>query len=180
MIDYFHFYNLPSAFLLDEQALRQKYLQLSKQYHPDFYGMESEEKQAEALELSTLNNEAYKVLSDFDKRFAYILKSHGLLEEGENKKALPQSFLMEMMDINEEMMEFQFDPNNERRERLQKNLIALKTSMLDAITPSMQQYQRENASENLLNELLIYYLKTRYLKRLEENLNKSEENIKNL
>jgi molecular chaperone HscB len=39
----------------------------------------------EVLELSTLNNNAYKTLSDFDKRMKYILELKEVLgEEGKN------------------------------------------------------------------------------------------------
>ncbi|NJN78060.1 MAG: DnaJ domain-containing protein [Saprospiraceae bacterium] len=80
--------------MLNEKALKKKFYQLSKQFHPDFYTLESEEKQAEILELSTINNDAYKTLSDFDKRMEYILKEKGVYaEEGQNK--VPQDFLME-------------------------------------------------------------------------------------
>ena len=70
----------------------------------------------EILELSTLNNEAYKTLSDFDKRMKYILEIKAVLDE-EGKNQIPQDFLMEMMDINEQLMEleFDFDPNIYRK-----------------------------------------------------------------
>ena len=105
MSDFFSFYELEPAFILDEQLLRRKFLELSRAYHPDFYGAESDEKQAEALELSSKNNEVFKVLSDFDRRFSYILNLHGLLDEHKNKNALPQSFLFEMMELNEALSE---------------------------------------------------------------------------
>jgi molecular chaperone HscB len=169
-MDFFSFYNIPVAFILDEQALRQKYLQLSKQYHPDFYGLESEEKQAEVLELSTLNNEAFKTLSDFEKRFAYILNLNGLLDEEKNKRALPQLFLMEMMDTNEALMELEFDYNNAALQKLHHNLTKLKEDLMNEINPELNSYTNATASDESLNKLLIYYLKTRYLKRLEDNL----------
>src|SRR3954465_1886237 len=104
MINYFDFYALPESFNPDAGLLKKKFYELSKQYHPDFYANESEEKQQEILELSTINNKAYQTLSDPVKRLEYILRQHDLVSEGA-KPQLPANFLMEMMDINERLME---------------------------------------------------------------------------
>src|ERR1700744_5327861 len=104
MINYFEFYGIPESFAPDEALLKKKFYQLSKEYHPDFYANEADEKQQEILELSTLNNKAFQALSDQYKRLEYILRTHNLLEEGA-KPQLPADFLMEMMEINERLME---------------------------------------------------------------------------
>src|ERR1700712_951777 len=103
-MNYFDFYGIPESFNPDQTALKKKFYQLSKQYHPDFYANEGDEKQQEILELSTLNNKAYQALSDPNKVLEYILRLHELVSEGA-KPQLPGDFLMEMMDINERLME---------------------------------------------------------------------------
>uniref|UniRef100_UPI003D7F577D DnaJ domain-containing protein n=1 Tax=Pedobacter sp. TaxID=1411316 RepID=UPI003D7F577D len=90
-MDYFELYGLPVSFNPDLAIVKQKFYELSKKYHPDFFINESQEKQEEVLELSTLNNKAYQVLSDPQKRLHYILSIKGLIKEGENY-VLPQSF----------------------------------------------------------------------------------------
>ncbi len=83
-MNFFEFYNIPIAFKLDEAALKKTFYANSKKYHPDFHTLESEDKQDEILELSTINTEAYKILSDFDKRMKYILDLKGTMAaEGE-------------------------------------------------------------------------------------------------
>ena len=99
-MNYFEFYDIPISFKIDAAALKRTFYRLSKKYHPDFFTQESEEKQAEILQLSSLNNEAYQTLSNFDRRMKYVLDLKGVLaEEGQNQ--IPQAFLMEMMEINE-------------------------------------------------------------------------------
>lgn len=167
---YFEFYNLPIQFELDEAALRRQFLQKSKQYHPDFYTLESDEKQAEILELSTLNNEAYKVLKDPDKRLHYVLQLKGLLEEG--KGSLPQSFLMEMMDFNEAVMELQFDYNANRYQALLTQLESLRNDLHTTVAPLLVGYDNTNPQTKQLETIRDYYYKNQYLLRLKDNLNK--------
>src|SRR6186713_3186445 len=97
---YFDLYQLPVSFFVDEEKVKKKFLELSRKYHPDFFVNETEEKQQEMLELSTLNTKAFQTLSDFDKRMKYILGDKGLISEGERYE-LPAYFLMDMMAINE-------------------------------------------------------------------------------
>ena len=92
-MNYFELYDLQISFNPDQKLVKQKFYALSKQYHPDFYINESQEKQAEVLELSTLNNKAFQILKDPQRRLHYILELKGVLVEGENY-ALPQSFLV--------------------------------------------------------------------------------------
>lgn len=170
MSDYFSFYDLEASFLLDEALLRRKYLQLSRDFHPDFYGMESEEKQAEALELSSKNNEAFKVLSAFESRFTYILGLHGLLDEEKNKNALPQSFLFEMMELNEALSELEFLFSETGFDKLEGELAKLKRDLYAAVLPDLTGYSKKHADAEMLNRLLVYYLKNRYLDRIQTRL----------
>ena len=77
--DFFDFYEIPQKFFIDEEALKSKFLLKAKQNHPDFY-VNDQEKYADAMEQTSLNNQAFKVLSKFDSRLEYILKRYGLLE----------------------------------------------------------------------------------------------------
>ena len=51
-MNYFELYEIPIAFLIDPLALKKKYFELSRKYHPDFFSQENESEQAEALEKS--------------------------------------------------------------------------------------------------------------------------------
>lgn len=170
-MNYFEFFEIPLRFKVDEAALKRIFYANSKKYHPDFYTLESEEKQAEILELSTLNNQAYKTLSDFDKRMKYILDLKEILaEEGQNQ--LPQSFLMEMMDINEVLMGLEFDFDAQKFEQAETELKALETSLFKNIESIVESYDDNNSSDKELLAIKEYYLKKRYLLRIRENLSK--------
>jgi len=170
-MNYFEFFEMPVCFLIDEVQLKNKFYENSKKFHPDFYTLESEEKQSEVLELSTLNNEAYKTISDFDKRMKYLLELKGILEE-EGKNQIPQEFLMEMMDINENLMELEFDFDKNKYDEVKSNLEKMEKDMLDSIQFHLQNYDDDEVTDEELLVIKNYYLKKRYLLRIHENLNK--------
>jgi len=170
-MNYFEFFEIPVAFQLDEADLKKKFYKNSKRFHPDFYTLEATAKQAEALELSSLNNEAYKVLLDFDQRMKYILELESVMgAEGENK--MPQAFLMEMMEVNETLMELEFDHDATKLEAIRETIAQKETSLREAVAPALKNYDLGIEKIENLKRIKDYYLKNRYLLRIYKNLNK--------
>ncbi|WP_187262948.1 Fe-S protein assembly co-chaperone HscB [Pontibacter beigongshangensis] len=173
MTNYFDFYKIPENFLVDEKAVKVKYYEFSRAYHPDFFANDTPEKQQEILQLSTLNTNAYRTLSNPDLRMQYILKKHGLLEDA-GKNDLPPAFLMEMMELNEELMELEFDFDAAKLHEIGEKAAGL-TATLDAdILPTLQRYPELHGvtKEAALEEVKTYYLKKKYLLRIKETLSK--------
>lgn len=170
-MNYFEFYELPISFNLDPAVLRRHFLKLSKKYHPDFYTLESEAKQEEILKLSTLNNEAYKLLNDQEKRIKYVLELKGLLGK-DIKTELPQSFLLDMMDINERVMDLQFDYDETIHQSIQEEVDAKEKELFEGIQTIFDAYDDASATPEQLEKVKNYYLQNRYLKRLKENMQK--------
>jgi molecular chaperone HscB len=170
-MNYFEFFNLSESFFLNEKTLKKKYLENSRKYHPDYHTLEDEEAQEKALELSTLNNDAYNTLNDFNSRMEYILQINNVLgEEGENK--VPAEFLMEVMEINEELMELEFDPNPEGIERVKKLVNELNEEMYGDIESTMMKYVEDSDHASVhLEKVKNFYLKNKYLLRIKEKLN---------
>lgn len=170
-MNYFEFYGIPVSFRVDESTLRSIFYRNSKQYHPDFHTLSEEEQQAEMLELATLNNDAYQTLSDPDQRIRYILKIKGLLED-EGKLSIPQEFLLDMMEINEALMELEFEPDQNRLETVKQEIERLEKSLDHRIHPILDTYDDQVGSHADLQAVLEYFLKKRYLLRVRENLSK--------
>ncbi len=178
MVDYFEFYELPVSFNPDPAVVKQQFYKFSKQFHPDFYINESEEKQAEVLELSTLNNKAYQVLSDPHKRLHYILELKGQLVDGENY-VLPQSFLMEMMDVNESLMDLQFDPDPARLASLKEEIATIEKGIADEISGITASFDTQDVSvqQQSLAAIKDLYYRNKYLLRIRESINKSTPSL---
>jgi molecular chaperone HscB len=170
--DYFAFYDLPESFLLDEKALKNRYYALSRQYHPDFHASSAPEQQQRMLELSTQNTNAYRTLSSFDLRLQYILQRYGLLEEG--KQDLPADFLMEMMELNEQLMELEFEPDLAVVARVAAAVDRVENELEAEVRPLLEGYASLDAAAQTEARLQVrtYYLKRRYLLRIRESLSK--------
>ena len=101
----------------------------------------------------------------------YILELKDILAE-EGKNQIPQEFLMEMMEINENLMELEFDFDKEKYGEVKSNLEKMEAELLESIQFHLQNYDNEESTEEELEAIKNYYLKKRYLLRIQENLNK--------
>ncbi len=162
MENFFAFYDLPFSLHVDQGHLRKKFYEFSRKYHPDFHTQASGDVQAEILHKSSLNNKAFETLADQNKRIKYILEYKDLLVEGKN--AIPQDFLMEMMDFNETLMELEMDFDLEAKSLLHQNL----TKLSEELFQSIRELDEPNIilDDASLEKLKDYYLKNQYLKNL--------------
>lgn len=171
--NYFEFYDLPLSFKVDQSQLKKKFYEFSKKYHPDFYVNESQAKQDEILEVSTVNNKAYKTLSDPLMRIEYILEMHDLLAEGD-KYALPQDFLMDMMDVNEALMDMEFDPDPSRLMEITSEVDQLETSLFDELKQLTDEFDAKINSDpgSILLKIKDIWYRQKYLMRIRTSMNK--------
>lgn len=169
--DYFAFYEMPFSLSVDAAALRRAYLEKSRQFHPDFHTRASAEDQARMLEFSSYNNEAYNTLSDPDLRLRYVLNIKGLLAEEGKEEKLSQDFLMEMMEVNEQIMELEFDPSKEQYEKALHLADALEEAITAPVRKILATWTEDDGDGPLL-AARDYFLKKRYLLRVKENLSK--------
>ncbi|MBX2893317.1 MAG: Fe-S protein assembly co-chaperone HscB [Saprospiraceae bacterium] len=170
-MNYFDFFGLPVSFRVDESALRRVFLQNSKKYHPDFHTLADETEQTRMLELSTLNNEAFKTLSDPDRRMRYILEINGLLGEEDSQPSLPQDFLMEMMDLNEMLFELELDADAARYAVALQKTDDFEKGLEAEIQSIVERWTAKEGTAPLL-AVRDFFLKKRYLLRIRENLSK--------
>jgi molecular chaperone HscB len=157
-MNYFELFNLPISLQVDKSILPKKYFELQKKYHPDFFSQASEEEQTEVLEKSSEINKAFKTLQDQDATIKYVLQLKGLLED-EEKYQLPPDFLMEVMELNEELT----DESIPLIEQLEKDIYT-------EVAPIIEEYDDNSVSVENLLKIKEYYFKKKYLKRILERL----------
>lgn len=170
-MDFFQLYDLPLSFHPAQDVVKKRYYALSKKFHPDFFATASADQQAEAMEMSTANNKAYNILSSSNRTLKYVLEHYGLLPEGEHY-TLPQDFLMEMMDINEALMDLQFEPDQERVAQLHKDIANLEESLegeLTSLTTGFEDFQEDQQMVKLM-KIKDLYFRMKYLARIKEKV----------
>ncbi len=129
----------------------------------------------EALKIAAEINQAYKTLKDSDATMAYVLKIHGMLED-EEKYTLPPAFLMEMMELNEAVSDYEAAPLDEPTRLVAKNALAEQLqTWTDAITPLTIRYNAGGYDEQLLLAIKDMYFRKKYLHRIQERMDKISE-----
>lgn len=172
-MNYFEFYELPIQFSPNQDAVKVKFYAFSKKFHPDFYANESEEKQQEVLDLSTLNNKAYQTLTSPKKRLRYVLEIKGIVETDEGYQ-LPQSFLMEMMDVNEALMDLEFEPDAENLAQVNTDVNAIEYQLQAELDQLITAFDLNPAeSDALLPAIKDIFYRQKYIARIRERLPKS-------
>jgi len=152
-MNYFELFEIPVSFKVDKNILAQKYFALQKKYHPDFFTQETEYEQAEALEASSQINKAFKTLKNEDETLKYVLQLKGLIEDDE-KYQLPPAFLMEMMELNEELSE-----------NSQQQVSQLEAAIYQPVKHIIENFSAATTTAELML-VKEYYYKKKYLQRI--------------
>jgi molecular chaperone HscB len=168
-MNYFELFEIPVQLVVDSSSLQKKFIELSRKYHPDYFATQSSEKQAEVLEISASLNKAWKTFQNPDETIKYVLRSKGLLEE-EEKFQLPPGFLMEMMEINEQLMEAKMDEEPEKMSRLSSVISQLSTEIYEPVKEIVEHYKEGVTTEKELLQVKEYYFKKKYLNRIRQQL----------
>ncbi len=171
-MSYFELYDLPISFHPNQAVVKTKYYELSRLYHPDRLASSGEAAMTGALKMAADVNEAYKTLKNPDAIMSYVLKMYNLLKE-EEKYTLPPAFLMEMMDLNEAISDFEDMPDNENARLTAINNLAEQLQAWEAATTTLT--HRFDAGEHgapLLLQIKDMYFRKKYLLRIQERLEK--------
>jgi molecular chaperone HscB len=167
-MNYFEIFGLPVQLKVDKTALPKKYFELSKKFHPDFYANATPSEQHHALEITANLNKAYKTFQNEDETIKYVLQLKNLVEE-EEKYQLPPDFLMEVLEINENLMDASGD--TETKLSLQSSIDNLQSEIYEPVKEIIEHYQDGVTSEKELLQVKEYYYKKKYLHRIQQQLN---------
>jgi molecular chaperone HscB len=144
--DYFAFLGLPRRLNIDMPLLEQRFRELSRQYHPDFFYNAPPKERLAALERSSHLNDAYRTLRNPVSRIEYLLKLEDLplSQPGDASPKVPPSLLEEVFALNEELDEIrELRESGGDAERLRARLAAARRPI----------EQKRDAHERELQEL---------------------------
>lgn len=157
--NYFRVFDLEEKFDIDKNVLRDKYRRLQSDLHPDKFTNKSEEEKAISANFSSLVNNAYNSLQIPLKRAEHLLELKGDKLAEEQKLDDPE-FLMEMMELNEEL-ESTSDP-----EKL-KQLNIKNKNILEIIARNIDECFRRND----LKQAKYFVIKLKYYSSLGNRIN---------
>src|SRR5499426_659452 len=105
--DYFAFFGLSRRLQIDHADLEQRFRELSRQFHPDYFYNASPAERRASLERSSYLNDAYRTLRNPISRVEYLLKLEGVAAQGPEQasKQVPAGLLEEVFALNEELDE---------------------------------------------------------------------------
>lgn len=168
-MNYFELYELPVSFLPKREAVKKKFYELSRKYHPDFFSNADAVEQAEVLEKSSMVNKAFKVFNNNDETIKYVLTLKGVLEE-EEKYKLPPDFLMEMMEVNEAASDAKLENDPSQISNIQKMIADIQNEIYAPVKKDIEGSAEGALSEEALLRVKEYYFKKKYLNRILEGL----------
>jgi len=160
-MNYFELFDIPVTPKVDQSTLTKKYFELQRKNHPDFFSDALETEKELIIKISADINKAYTTFKDDQKTLEYFLTLNGIIEPDEKYK-LPDDFLMEMMDFNEELSEMTPDQAKEKVKHLE-------LTIYNEVGDLIENYNVETCKSSTSSLKLCYY-KKKYLNRILDRL----------
>lgn len=124
-MDYFTLFGLPASYTLSLDPLAARYQDLQRQYHPDKFANGSAAEQLAAVQQSATINQAWQTLRHPLTRAEYLLSLHGFDLASEQHTVRDTAFLMEQLELREELDEIGKAQDEARLESFIKRVKAL-------------------------------------------------------
>ena len=121
-MDYFTLFGLPAGYEIDTQALAARFQDLQRQYHPDKFANGTQAEQLAAVQHSATINQAWQTLRNPLSRAEYLLSRHGFDLSSEQHTVRDTAFLMEQLELREELDEIEQAKDEARLETFIKRV----------------------------------------------------------
>ncbi len=102
---HFELFGIPAGFDVDLGELAKRYRDLQRVVHPDRFVNATDRERRLSMQGATVINEAYRVLKDPLARAGYLLALHGIDMDAAGGTATDADFLMQQMELREELAE---------------------------------------------------------------------------
>src|SRR3954453_12946404 len=103
MQSHFDLFGLQPAFAVDEERLQSAYREIQSRVHTDRCAHAGDAERRASLQWTTLVNEAYRTLKDPVQRGRHLLALHGVDVALESNPQMPPNFLMQQLELREEL-----------------------------------------------------------------------------
>lgn len=124
-MDYFTLFGLPVSYTLDQDQLAARYQDLQRQFHPDKFASRSQSEQLVAVSQSATINQAWQTLRNPLTRAEYLLLLHGFDLASEQHTVRDTAFLMEQLELREELDGIDQAQDEQKLDAFQKRVKAM-------------------------------------------------------
>lgn len=154
------------AYQVDEAALDQAYRDLQALIHPDRHAQGGEASRLASTQMAARVNEAYRALRDPVQRAKHILELHGVDVGFETNTQMPTDFLLQQLEVREELEEARAKKDFSVLDRLKERLRGQRRSLEAAIGESIDARNDYSGAAESVRKLM-------FLKRIDEEIDAS-------
>ncbi|KFK96763.1 MULTISPECIES: co-chaperone HscB [unclassified Serratia (in: enterobacteria)] len=169
-MDYFTLFGLPVRFNVDGSLLTSRYQDLQRQFHPDRHALQPECERLMALQQAATINEAYQSLKHPLKRAEYMLSLHGFDLRNEQHTMRDTVFLMEQLELREELDAIERKPDAE-------SALAVFAARLNKIFKQRSAQMVEELDNQQWPQAADTVRKLRFLDKLQQQVEQLEEKL---
>ncbi|MBY8056319.1 co-chaperone HscB [Vibrio fluvialis] len=169
-MNYFELFGLPTQFDLDGSLLSSQFRELQKRFHPDNFATASERDRLLAVQKAAQINDVHQILKSPINRAEYLLSLNGVELRGEQQTLQDPMFLMEQMELREELeaVESRADPESALFD-FDGKVSKMYKQHLVQVEKELNEAQWETAADTVRKLKFIAKLKTE-IERVEDKL----------
>jgi len=168
--NHFELFGLAPAFALEPEALERSYRDIQSRVHPDRFAHAGDAERRASLQWTTRVNEAYRTLKDPVQRGRHLLELHGVDVAFETNTQMPGDFLLQQLELREELEGALRKKDAPRLDRLREGLRAQARLLERGIGEAIDSKKDYAGAAELVRKLM-------FLARLDAEIDRAYEEI---
>jgi molecular chaperone HscB len=170
MQNHFELFGLAPAYALEAEALEKRYREIQAEVHPDRFAHAGDAERRASLQWTTRVNEAYRTLRDPVQRGRHLLELRGVDVAFETNTQMPTDFLMQQLELREELEAAAAKKDASRLDRLRAALSSSKKGLEKEIAAAIDARKDYSGAAELVRKLM-------FLDRLDSEIDLAYEEI---
>jgi len=155
MHNHFELFGLAPAFSLEKDRLEKAYRDIQSRVHPDRFAHAGDAERRASLQWTTRVNEAYRTLKDPVQRAKHILDLQGVDVAFETNTQMPADFLMQQLELREELERAVGSKDAASLDRLRSTLTASRKNLEKQIGEAIDGRKDYAGAADLVRKLMF-------------------------
>lgn len=156
LTNHFELFGLQPGYALDLEKLERAYRDIQARIHPDRFAQSGDAERRASIEWTTQVNEAYRILRSPVQRGKYLLDLQGVDVAFETNTAMPAEFLMQQMELREQLEEALEGKDAAALEILRSRLQAERRALEARIAECLDRRQDKAGAADLVRRLMFF------------------------